>query len=440
MKRKRVAVTGIGMLSPLGNTVAETWQGLIAGQSGIGRITAFDPTNFRSQIAGEVKNFDPYQALVDLLPAKEIKNTDRLMHLSLAAAEQAISDSNIFSQSIDRREISVIAGVGFLGISTLEKEIRKLAEKGPRHISPFTIPAVLSNLVSGQISIAFGIKGFNMTVSTACASGAHAIGLGVRAIQRGEASALLCLGAEAAIAPICLAGFASMRALSVRNDDPPRASRPFDKDRDGFVIAEGSGALLLEDMERARARGAAIYGEIAGFAQNSDAFDITNPTIEGPRDCMRAALADAGIEPSAIDYINAHGTSTPEGDKNEAAAIGQVFGADIAKLSISSTKSGTGHLLGAAGAVEAIFCLLASYNNIVPPNINLEEADQSCRFLHIPSQAEKKEIRYALSNSFGFGGTNATLVFKGLHRVKLKELSGSFLFYGRMNPWRKRFF
>jgi len=413
MEKRRVVITGMGMLTPLGKTIEENWQNVAGGKSGIGRITAFDSTEFRSQIAGEVKNFDPHKELKGILGIKEIRNADRIIQFGLYGARQALLDSGIVLENIDKSRIGITIGVGFIGIKTLEREIKKLMEKGPRHVSPFMIPAILSNLVSGQISISFGIKGFNFAVVSACASGSHAVGMGFQAIQRGEVDIMASGGVEAPISPIGVAGFANMKALSaMRNDEPQKASRPFDKSRDGFVIAEGAGVLILEELTQALKRGAKIYAEIVGFAQNSDAFDAVSPSIEGPRNCMISALREANIGFQEIDYINAHATSTPIGDENEAKAIKEVFKEAVLKILVGSTKSTTGHLLGAAGAVEAIFSVLAINHNLVPPNINLEEIDPVCGFLNVPVLAVQKEIKYALSNSFGFGGSNVCLIFK----------------------------
>ena len=415
MKKRRVVITGLGIITSLGKTIEQNWARVIAGQTAIARITSFDPADFRSQIAAEVEDFDPYKYLEGVILKKEIKKIDRLIQFGLYAASKATVDSGIALDKIKHSRVGVQAGVGFVGINILEKEIMGLNEKGPRHVSPFVIPAVLPNMVSGQISIAFGLKGFNLSVSSACASGSHAIGDGFRAIQRGEVDVVIGVGAEAPISRISVAAFGNMRALSARNDEPQKASRPFDKDRDGFVIAEGSGALILEELKHAQRRNARIYGELVGFARNSDAFNITNPTVEGPRDCIAAALKEAKIKPEMIGYINPHATSTPEGDLNEAQALKAIFGKYLSNIPVASTKSTTGHLLGAAGAVEAIYTVLAVYRNVVPPNINLEEVDPNCTFLNIPRQAMLKEINYAISNSFGFGGTNACLVFKKFH-------------------------
>jgi len=413
MEKKRVVVTGMGIITSLGKTIEDNWQKLVAGQSEVSRIIAFDPSGFRSQIAAEVKDFNPIQELEGLLPPKDIGKTDRLVQFGLHAAKQALFNSKIPLKEIDKSRIGVSAGIGFVGIITLERQIRRLMKEGPRHVSPFLIPAALPNLVAGQISIAFGIKGFNFAINSACAAGSHAIGNGLRAIQRGEVDAVVALGAEAPISPICLAGFGNMKALSCRNEDPKKASRPFDEKRDGFVMAEGAGALILEELEYALEREAKIYAEIVGFAQNSDASNIVNPTIEGPRDCMIAALKEAGLRPSDIDYINPHATSTPTGDINEAKAIKEVFGKDAPRVLVSSSKSVTGHLLGAAGAVEAIFSILALERSLVPPNVNFKQMESGYSFLNIPTKATVKDMRYVLSNSFGFGGTNACLVFKG---------------------------
>ena len=421
MEKRRVVITGLGMITPLGQSVDENWQRILAGESGINRITLFDPGEYKSQIAGEVKKFNPEEFLANLVPKKEIKKMDRFIQFGLFAANQTIQDAKLNLEILNRNRIGVCLGVGYIGINFLSEEINKLKERGPERVSPFLIPATISNLAPGQISIVFGLKGPNLSITTACAAGSHAIGESLMIIQENKADVMLAGGAEAPIAPISVAGFGNMRALSTKwNDNPKKASRPFDKERDGFCIAEGAGILVLEELQHALNRGAKIYGELIGFGMNSDAHHITEPTVEGPMECIRLALEDTGVKPEEVGYINAHGTSTPTGDLNETKAIKELFGEYAYRIPVSSTKSMTGHLLGAAGGVEAIYTVLALKDGVIPPTINLENFDPECDLDYVPNKARKAEIKVALSNSFGFGGTNACLVFKQFEEVTTK--------------------
>ncbi|GAQ94764.1 3-oxoacyl-[acyl-carrier-protein] synthase II [Thermodesulfovibrio aggregans] len=410
MKKRRVVVTGMGMVSPLGLDVKSSWEALLQGKSGVGYITHFDAKDYPVRIAAEVKGFDP----ANYIEPKEIKKMDRFIHFAIAATEMAIQDSGLKINSQNSERIGIIIGSGMGGLPTIEYYHKTLLEKGWKRVSPFFIPMVIINLAAGQISIRYGIKGPNLAVTTACATGNHSIGEAFRMIQYGDADVMITGGAEAVITPMAVAGFSIMRALSTRNDEPEKASRPFDIDRDGFVMGEGSGIIILEELEHALKRGAKIYAELVGYGMSSDAYHITAPAPEGEGGarCMKAAINDAGINPEEIDYINAHGTSTKQGDELETQAIKKVFGEHAYKLCVSSTKSMTGHLLGAAGGVEAIFTILSIYENVVPPTINLDNPDPECDLDYVPYKPKKKEIRYAMTNSFGFGGTNASLLFK----------------------------
>ncbi|MDX2029145.1 MAG: beta-ketoacyl-ACP synthase II [Blastocatellia bacterium] len=408
IKQKRVVVTGVGLVSPLGNTAEETWTGLMAGRSGVDYITRFDTSQHKVRFAAETKNFDPLK----FVEKKEIKKMDYFIFFAIAAAMEALSDSGFRISEENAENVGVYIGSGIGGFGVFEREHSKMLEGGPDRISPFFIPASIVNLASGHVSINTGAKGPNSATATACSSGAHAIGDSYRIIQRGDATAMICGGSEGAITPMSVGGFAAMRALSTRNDDPQRASRPFDKDRDGFVIGEGAGILMLEELEHAIARGAKIYGEIVGYGMSSDAFHITLPDMDGPRRVMLKTIKDAGIRPDQVDYINVHGTSTPAGDVNETNAIKAAFGDHAYKLAASSTKSMTGHLLGGAGGLEAGITALAILNQMMPPTINYETADPQCDLDCVPNQPRASRIEYALSNSFGFGGTNAALLFK----------------------------
>jgi 3-oxoacyl-[acyl-carrier-protein] synthase II len=398
------------MVSGLGIGTEETWSALKAGRSGIGRITAFDPSAFACQIAGEVKGFDPAQ----YIDKKEIKKMGRFIQFAIAASEFATRSANLKVTPDEAERVGVFIGSGIGGFEVIEREHRTLLEKGPSRISPFFIPATIINLAAGQVSIRAGAKGPNSATATACTSSAHSIGDSFKIIQRGDADAMICGGAEAAITPMGIGGFAAMRALSTRNDEPERASRPWDKGRDGFVVGEGSGMVVLEELERAKARGAPIMAEIIGYGMTGDAYHITSPSEdgEGAFRVMRNTLRDAGLEPSAIDYINAHGTSTEIGDIIETRAIKRLFGDHSYKLLVSSTKSMTGHLLGGAGGLEAAITILAIRDQIAPPTANLEEPEEGCDLDYVPLTARPARIEHALSNSFGFGGTNGSLIFK----------------------------
>ncbi|MCL4457796.1 MAG: beta-ketoacyl-ACP synthase II [Nitrospirae bacterium] len=407
---KRVVVTGLGLVTPLGIGVESSWKSALEGKSGIVPITQFDASQMPVRIAGEVKDFDP--ALY--IEAKEIKKMDRFIHLAMAAATMAMEDSGLKITDENAEMVGVIIGAGMGGLPAIEHYHKIYLEKGYRRISPFFIPMLIINLASGNVSIKFGAKGPNSAAVTACATGSHSIGDAFRLIQRGEADAMIAGGTESVITPLGVGGFAVMKALSTRNDEPEKASRPFDNGRDGFVMGEGSGVIILEGLDNALRRGAKIYAEIIGYGMSSDAYHITTPAPEGEgaARCMKASLKDAGIEPEKVDYINAHGTSTKYGDELETAAIKKVFGENAYKLCVSSTKSMTGHLLGAAGGVEAIFSILSIHNSVVPPTINLENPDPECDLDYAPNKAKQMDVEYAMSNSFGFGGTNACLIFK----------------------------
>ena len=411
MDSRRVVVTGLGLITPLGMGVETTWENLINGKSGIGKITCFDTSAFPTQIAGEVKNFNPE----DFIEVKDIKKMDRFIHLAVAAATIALEGSGLKITDDNAERVGVIVGSGIGGLGTIEHYHSVLLERGPRRITPFFIPMLVINLASGQISIRFGAKGPNSAVSTACATGNHSIGDAFKIIQRGEADAMIAGGAEAVITPLGIGGFNAMKALSTRNNEPEKASRPFDIDRDGFVMGEGAGIMILENLQNAQERGAKIYAEVIGYGMTADAYHITSPSPggEGAARCMAIALRSGGVEPSKIDYINAHGTSTKAGDELESNAIKTVFGEHAYKVAISSTKSMTGHLLGAAGGVEAVFSVMSILNDIVPPTINLDNVDPECGNLdYVPRTARKMPVNYVLSNSFGFGGTNACLLLK----------------------------
>ena len=408
ISKKRVVVTGIGLVSPLGNTTEDTWAGLLAGRSGVDYIARFDTSRHKVKFAAEAKGFDPAK----FVEKKELKKMDYFIYFAVAASREALEDSGLKVTPENAEEIGTYIGSGIGGFSVFEREHSKMLEGGPDRISPFFIPASIVNIASGYVSIYTGAKGPNSATATACSSGAHAIGDSFRIIQRGEAVAMICGGSEGAITPMSVGGFAAMRALSTRNDDPQHASRPFDKDRDGFVIGEGAGILVLEELEHAKARGAKIYAEVVGYAMTSDAFHITMPDMDGPRRVMIKTVKDAGISPDQVDYINVHGTSTPVGDTNETNAIKSAFGDHAYKLAASSTKSMTGHLLGGAGGLEAGITALAVHRQILPPTINYETPDPECDLDYVPNQARPAKVTYALSNSFGFGGTNAALLFK----------------------------
>ncbi len=408
IRKRRVVVTGLGLITPLGTGVEKTWNALCAGKSGIRRITKFDPSAHACQIAGEVTDFDP----ADYFEKKEIKKMDTFIHYAVAASQMAVDDAGFKVTAENADRVGVYIGSGIGGLQAIEAFHKVLLEKGPDRVSPFFIPMVIINLASGQVSMRIGARGPNSCAVTACATGNHCIGDAFRLIQYGEADAMVAGGAEAAITPLGVAGFASARALSTRNDDPERASRPFDRERDGFVLGEGAGVLVLEELESAHRRGARIYAEILGYGMTADAHHITAPPEDGRGavQCMRRALQDAGLPPDAIGYVNAHATSTMA-DRVETSAIKQVFGAHAQSLAVSSTKSMTGHLLGAAGGVEAVFSVLAIHRGILPPTINQEVPDPECDLDYVPNVARRAEVRAVLSNSFGFGGVNACLIF-----------------------------
>ena len=411
---RRVVITGMGAVTPLGNTVAETWEGICRGKSGIGRITRFDCTAFDTKIAGELKGFDPLQ----YVNRKEQRRLDNFIIYALASAEMALADAGLVIGAGEAERTGVIIGSAIGGLATIEKEKEAVLLGGPRKMSPFTIPAALANLAAGHVSIRFGAKGpINCSV-TACASGTCAIGDAARIIAGGYADVMIAGGVDAAVTPLCVAGFNAMQAISTRNEEPEKASRPFDRDRDGFVISEGCGLVVLEALPRALDKGARIYGELAGYGSTSDAFHMAAPPPghEGAARCMRAALHDAGMDASGIDYINAHGTATTLNDAYETEAIKAVFGEYARRLAVSSTKSMTGHLLGATGGLEAILALKAIGEGILPPTINLDHPDPACDLDYVPHQARKMEIRTAMSNTFGFGGVNAVLIFRKFER------------------------
>ena len=403
-------MTGVGLLTPLGLGTEATWEAIRAGKSGVGRITQFDASAFSCQIAGEVKGFDP----ASYIEKKEIKKMGRFIQFAIPAADWALKNSELQITPENAERVGVYIGSGIGGFEIMEREHRTLLEHGPRRISPFFIPAMIVNLASGQVSMRCGAQGPNSATATACTTSAHSIGDSFRIIARGDAEAMICGGTEACITPMGVGGFAAMRALSTRNDEPERASRPWDRDRDGFVVGEGAGILVLEELEAARQRGAHILAEIVGYGMSSDAFHVTAPPEDGGGAfrVMRNSLRDAGIDPSQVDYINAHGTSTEVGDRAETVAIKRAFGEHAYKLAVSSTKSMTGHLLGGAGGIEAGITVLAIRDQIAPPTINYETPDPLCDLDYVPNQARPMKIEYALSNSFGFGGTNGCLIFK----------------------------
>jgi 3-oxoacyl-[acyl-carrier-protein] synthase II len=409
---RRVVVTGVGLVSPVGIGTEESWQALLAGRSGAAPITLFDASRHATRFACEVKGFDPLR----FIDKKDVKKTDRFIQFAVAAAELALADSGLRIEPATAARAGVVIGSGVGGFATIEREHEALLTGGPRRVSPFFIPAAIVNLAAGWVSIRTGAKGPNSATCTACTSGAHAIGDSFRLIQRGDADVMIAGGSEAAITPLGVGGFCAMRALSTRNEAPERASRPFDRERDGFVIGEGSGILVLEEMEHARRRGARIYCEVAGYGMSGDAYHISAPCEDGDGAIrvMRATLADAGVAPSVVDYINVHGTSTPRGDVVEVIATRAVFGEHARELALSSTKSMTGHLLGAAGGLEAGITALVLRDQVLPPTINHENPDPDCDIDCVPNRARPAEVRYALSNSFGFGGTNGALLMKRL--------------------------
>jgi 3-oxoacyl-[acyl-carrier-protein] synthase II len=408
--KRRVVVTGIGLITPLGTGMHKTWEGICKGSSGIDWISSFDPSEYSVQIAGEVKDFNAE----DFVERKEIKKMDVFIQFALGAGTMAVEHAGLKISEENADRVGVVVGAGIGGINTLERYHSILLESGQRRVSPFFIPMLIANLAAGHISMRFGARGPNSCVTTACAAGTHAIGDSFKIIQRGDADAMIAGGSESAITPLTIAGFANMKALSTHNEAPQRASRPFDAERDGFVIAEGAGIVVLEELESALKRGAKIYAEVVGYGLTADAYHMTAPDPEGRGvvNCMRMALRDAGLGPEAVDYINAHGTSTPFNDKHETAAIKQVFGEHAYKLAVSSTKSMTGHLLGAGGGVEAAVCALALTEGVIPPTTNYESPDPECDLDYVPNHARHVELNTVLSNSFGFGGTNACIVLK----------------------------
>jgi 3-oxoacyl-[acyl-carrier-protein] synthase II len=406
--KRRVVVTGLGVVSPVGIGVQPAWSNLIAGKSGITRITKFDPSNFSSQVAGEVKDFDVSQ----YLPAKEARRMDTFIQFGLAAAIEAVKDSGIEATEENAERIGVSIGSGIGGIQLIEQTNDIYDEGGPRKVSPFFIPGTIINMISGNLSIMFGFKGPNVSIVTACTTGTHSIGDAARMIEYGDADAMIAGGAEAAITELSVAGFASARALSSRNDDPATASRPWDKDRDGFVIGEGAGVMVLEEYESAKKRGAKIYAELTGYGMSADAYHMTAPNMDGPRRSMRNAMNNAGVNPDEVQFVNAHGTSTPLGDANETTAIKAAFGDHAKRIVVNSTKSMTGHLLGGAGGLESVFTVLSIYNQISPPTINIFNQDPECDLDFCANTARDMKIDVALKNNFGFGGTNGSLVFR----------------------------
>lgn len=409
MSKRRVVITGMGMLSPVGNDVESSWSAIRAGRSGIGLIDRFDTTDYNTRIGGAIRNLDiePY------LSTKEARKLDPFIHYGLIAAQQAVDDSGLEQYGqLDKERVGIAIGSGIGGLEYIEKNVLLMEKSGPRKVSPFFVPASVINMISGNAAIRFGYKGPNIAIVTACTTGTHNIGYAARTIAYGDADVMLAGGSEMATTRSAVAAFSSARALSTRNDQPEQASRPWDKDRDGFVLSDGAGVLVLEELEHAKARGATIHGEIVGFGMSDDAHHITSPPADGDGAArsMRNAIRDAGLAPEQVDYINAHGTSTQVGDIAEVAAVKSVFGAHASKLSMSSTKSMTGHLLGAAGAVEAIFSILAARDGVLPPTINLDNPDEGCDLDFVPHKSRPSDVRVALSNSFGFGGTNGTLI------------------------------
>lgn len=410
MNKRRVVVTGIGMITSLGHDVESTWQAILAGKSGVAKIDHFDASDLNCQICSRVKGFDP----AAYMPEKEARKRDYFIQYGMVAAMEAIKDSGLQVTEANAERIGLAVGSGIGGLPSIEKHHQILLESGPRRVSPFFIPGALINMIAGNLSIQYGMKGPNIALVSACTTGTHNIGLAARSIAYGDADVMIAGAAEMATTKLGITGFASMRALSTRNDEPEKASRPWDKDRDGFVLGDGAGMLVLEEYEFAKARGAKIYAELIGFGMGADAFHMTSPDPEGKGGAasMNMAMKDAGIKPQEVDYINAHGTSTPAGDELEVMGIKRSFGEHAYKLAVSSTKSMTGHLLGAAGAVEAIFCILAMRDQVAPPTINLDNPSEGCDLNFVPHKAQKMPINTTLSNSFGFGGTNGTLIFR----------------------------
>ncbi len=412
MSRRRVVVTGLGLISPVGNTVAEGWANILAGKSGIDTITRFDASVFACHFAGEVKGFD----VGAYLSTKEARTMDTFIHFGMAAAIQAVQDSGLPTKDQLTEEqserIGVLVGSGIGGLPMIEETHGELTDRGPRRVSPFFVPASIVNMISGHVSIRYGFQGPNLAIATACTTGLHAIGEAGRLIEYGDADVMIAGGAESTVSPLGIGGFAAARALSTRNDDPKTASRPWDRDRDGFVLGEGAGVLVLEEYEHAKKRGAKIYCELVGFGMGADAYHMTAPNVDGPKRSMRAALRNAGLNPDQVQYMNAHGTSTPLGDVNESNAIKLAFGDHAKNMVISSTKSMTGHLLGGAGGIESVFTALAVQNQVAPPTINIFNQDPECDLDYCANTAREMKIEYAAKNNFGFGGTNGTLIFK----------------------------
>jgi len=411
MTRRRVVVTGLGLISPVGNSVEEGWANIVAGRSGIGPITKFDASAMASRIAGEVKGFN----VEDVFPAREARHMDTFIHYGVAAALQAVADAGLpHGEALDEasaQRIGCMVGSGIGGLPLIEHNYREYAERGPRRISPFLIPASIINMISGHVSIRLGYTGPNLAMVTACTTALHSVGMAARLIQYGDADVMIAGGADSTMSALGIGGFAAARALSTRNDDPTAASRPWDRGRDGFVLGEGAGVLVLEDREHALARGVRVYAEVIGFGMGADAYHVTAPNVDGPKRSMLAALRDAGIGASDIHYLNAHGTSTPLGDANECSAIKLAFGDHARKLAISSTKSMTGHLLGGAGGIESVFSVLAIHHQIAPPTINLSDPDPECDLDFCANEARRTKIDLVMKNNFGFGGTNGTLIF-----------------------------
>ena len=412
MSRRRVVVTGLGLVTPLGNTVDESWSRLVAGQSGIATVTKFDATKLACHIAGEVKGFQ----IEDYIPAKEARHMDTFIHYGLAASLQAVKDAGLPTGDALNEEqaerIGCLVGSGIGGLPMIEETHAEYAARGARRISPFFVPASIINMISGHLSIQCGFTGPNLAIVTACTTGLHCIGQSARMIEAGDADVMIAGGAESTVSPLGIGGFAAARALSTRNDDPATASRPWDRDRDGFVLGEGAGVMVLEEYEHAKARGARIYAELAGFGMGADAFHMTAPNVDGPKRAMKAALRSAGIEAGQVQYLNAHGTSTPLGDLNESNAIKLAFGDHAKNLVVNSTKSMTGHLLGGAGGIESVFTVLAIRDQVSPPTINIFNQDPECDLDYCANTAREMKIEHAVKNNFGFGGTNGTLVFK----------------------------
>ena len=410
MSQRRVVVTGMGIVSPIGNSLASAWDSIQAGRCGIGPITHFDASAFTTRIAGEVRDFDAKA----ILPPKDVKKMDVFIHYGLAACFQALDDAGLEITDANAERIGALIGAGIGGVRGIEETAIALHEGGPRKVSPFYVPSTIINMLPGQLSILKGLKGPNFSAVSACATSNHSIGMAMRMIQYGDADVMFAGGAEHGASPTSVGGFCSMKAMSTRNDDPLRASRPWDKDRDGFVLGDGAGILVLEEYEHAKARGARIYAELAGFGASSDAYHMTAPSEngEGPARCMAMAMRDAGVNPDEVKYLNAHGTSTPLGDLAETHAVKRAFGDHAYRAMVSSTKSMTGHLLGAAGGVEAVFTVLALHTGVIPPTINLDEPGEGCDLDYVPNAAREAKIDVAMSNGFGFGGTNGTLVFR----------------------------